>query len=70
MEFSFLRREPDLTTEKGVIAYIEQSTSLVDLRSRIQYITEVNNYSLPSFWFDKMVIGGVLRKKELELMKK
>jgi hypothetical protein len=48
----------DLTTEKGVVAYMSQATSEDDWNSRRDKVKAANG-GYPGFWYQAIILSGV-----------
>lgn len=48
----------DLTTERGVVQYMSESTSISDWNARCDAVKAANN-GYPAFWFVAILLSGV-----------
>lgn len=52
----------NLTTPEGVAEYMTQATSAADWDARIAVVKTANGGGYPSFWFQTIIMSGLLSK--------
>lgn len=52
----------NLTTSDGVVAHMSETTSEADWNKRCNEVRAANGGNYPSFWYEKVVLSGLLDK--------
>jgi hypothetical protein len=52
----------DLTTQEGVIAYMQSATSTADWNSKCDEVKKANGNNYPPFWFKAIVLSGLMER--------
>jgi hypothetical protein len=52
----------DLTTERGVVQHMSESTSTDDWNRRLDDVKRANGNNYPAFWFPAVILSGLAEK--------
>jgi hypothetical protein len=52
----------DLTTERGVVQHMSESTSVDDWNRRVNDVKRANGNNYPAFWISAVILSGLAEK--------